>query len=117
MSSCQSNLPSNLTVSLRELRMVFERLIQVTRLDAGLVPSLRDCALYSAALGLGGFARLAHNLEAVRSANPHALSLTADAERLTVDCGGQHAWIAADAVLDLAAERLRTQGSGDGRGP
>ncbi len=41
MSSCQSNLPSNLTVSLRELRMVFERLIQVTRLDAGLVPSLR----------------------------------------------------------------------------
>lgn len=112
MSSCQSNLPSTLTVSLRELRMVFERLIQVTRLDAGLVPSLRDCALYSAALGLGGFARLAHNLEAVRSANPHALSLTADAERLIVDCGGQHTWIAADAVLDLAAERLRTQGSG-----
>ncbi len=48
----------------------------------------------------------------MRSANPHALSLTADAERLTVDCGGQHAWIAADAVLDLATERLRTQGSG-----
>ncbi|MDX0850311.1 hypothetical protein GOD74_18070 [Sinorhizobium medicae] len=112
MSSCQSNLPSTLTVSLREMRMVFERLVQVARVDAGLVPSLRDCALYSAALGLGGFARLLHNLEAVRSANPHVLSLTADGERLIVDCGGQHAWIAADAVLDLATERLRTQGAG-----
>lgn len=111
MSTCQTNLPSTLTVSLREMRMVFERLIQVTRVEAGLVQSLRECALYSAALGLGGFARLTANLETVKTSNPHAVSLSDDAG-LVIDCAGQHAWIAADAALELAAESLRTGGDG-----
>jgi hypothetical protein len=111
MSTCQSNRPTSLTLSLREMRMVFERLVQVTRVDTGLVPALRDCALYSAALGLGGFARLAANLEVVKVAKPHAVSLAED-NGLTVDCGGQHAWITANTALDLAIEDLRTGGKG-----
>jgi hypothetical protein len=97
-----------MTVSLREMRMVFERLLQVTRIESGLVPALRDCALYSAALGLGGFASLAQTLEAISKADPRALSL----DGLTIDCGGQHAWLAADAALDVATENLRTGGAG-----
>lgn len=111
MSTCQSNLPSSLTVSLREMRMVFERLVQVTRVEAGLVPSLRDCALYSAALGLGGFARLTANLEAVKAAEPHSVCLVGDTE-LIVDGGGQHAWIVANAALELAIGDLRIGGKG-----
>lgn len=112
MSNCQTNLPITLTVSLREMRMVLERLMQVTRVEAGLVPALRDCALYSAALGLGGFGRLTENLEAVRNSNPRAIKLIEDTAGLVIDCGGQHAWIAADAALELATDNLRTGGSG-----
>ena len=108
MSTCQSNPSAVMTVSLREMRMVFERLLQVTRIESGLVPALRDCALYSAALGLGGFASLAQTLEAISKADPRALSL----DGLTIDCGGQHAWLAADAALDVATENLRTGGAG-----
>ncbi|QRM56149.1 hypothetical protein [Sinorhizobium sp. BG8] len=111
MSSCQTNLPSTLTVSLREMRMVLERLMQVTRVEPGLVPSLRDCALFSAALGLGGFARLSDNLEAVKVADPHAIKLAAT-DRPVIDCARQHAWIAVDAALELAIETLRTGGNG-----
>lgn len=108
MSTCQSNPSAVMTVSLREMRMVFERLLQVTRIESGLVPALRDCALYSAALGLGGFASLAQTLETISKADPRALSL----DGLTIDCGGQHAWLAADAALDVATENLRTGGAG-----
>lgn len=108
MSTCQSTPSSIMTVSLREMRMVFERLLQVTRVESGLVPALRDCALYSAALGLGGFARLAQTLEAISKADPQALSL----DGLAIDCGGQHAWLAADAAVEIATEDLRTGGPG-----
>lgn len=97
-----------MTVSLREMRMVFERLLQVTRVESGLVPALRDCALYSAALGLGGFARLPEILEAIVKADPGALAL----DGLAIDCGGQHAWLAADAAIEIATEDLRTGGPG-----
>ncbi|OCJ08079.1 hypothetical protein A6U87_12570 [Rhizobium sp. AC44/96] len=112
MNSCQSNLPSTLTVSLREMRMVFERLVQVARVEAGLVPSLRDCAVYSAALGLGGFSRLDANLELLSRADPHAVTIIDSAEGVVVDGGGQHAWIVALAALDIATERLRSNGEG-----
>jgi hypothetical protein len=108
VSTCQSNPSAIMTVSLREMRMVFERLLQVTRIESGLVPALRDCALYSAALGLGGFARLEQTLETIGKADPTALSL----DGLAIDCGGQHAWLAADAALDVATESLRTGGAG-----
>jgi hypothetical protein len=111
VSTCQSNLSSSLTVSLREMRIVFERLTQVTRVEPGLVPALRDCAIYSAALGLGGFARLKANLEAVKASDPHAVTL-ADAKKPVVNGGGQHAWIVAEAVLELAIETLRIDGNG-----
>lgn len=111
MSTCQTNPTPTLTVSLREMRMVFERLIQVTRVETGLVQSLRECALYSAALGLGGFARLTANLETIKASNPRAVSLNSDVG-LLIDCAGQHAWIAADAALDLAADSLRSGGDG-----
>ena len=111
MSTCQSNLSNSMTVSLREMRMVFERLLQVTRIESGLVPALRDCAVYSAALGLGGFSRLTATLETISKATPKALSLDVSGDPV-IDCGGQHAWLAADAALELAVENMKTGGSG-----
>ncbi len=101
-----------LQVSLRESRLVLERLMQVTRVEPGLVPSLRDCALYSAALGLGGFPELLRHLDLLRAAKPIGLRIldgadTPPPDTLVADCTGQHAWIAAPALVDLCVERHR----------
>src|SRR5262249_35996762 len=58
------------------------------------------------------FGRLKENLEAVRLSNPHAVTLIEEAAGPVIDCGGQHAWIAADAALELATDNLRTGGTG-----
>nr|WP_249729746.1 hypothetical protein [Chelatococcus sp. YT9] len=93
--------------SLRESRMVLERLMQVVRIDEGLVPSLRDCALYSAALGLGGFPAVSAHLELLRGATPTDVRLISDAP-LTIDGAGQHAWAVAEAVVDLLVAQARS---------
>lgn len=108
---------SSMQVSLRESRLVLERLMQVTRVEPGLVPCLRDCALYSAALGLGGYQELLRHLELLRAASPAGLRILDGADTLVsdrpepgtplVDCAGQHAWIAAPALVDLCVERHR----------
>ncbi|WP_202984873.1 hypothetical protein [Paraburkholderia sp. SG-MS1] len=99
-----------MTVSLRESRLVLERLMQVIRIDEGLVPMLRDCALYSAALGLSGFKNLTSHLGLLQGQRIKPLSLkrevgTSDAAA-HVDCGGQHAWVVAPTLVDLAVDAL-----------
>ncbi|MBX3536724.1 MAG: hypothetical protein KF735_03745 [Chelatococcus sp.] len=106
-----ANAPSTpMRASLRESRMVLERLMQVVRIDEGLVPSLRDCALYSAALGLGGFLAVSAQLELLRGAAPAAIRLVSEAP-LTIDCAGQHAWVVAEAVVDLLVAEARAAAS------
>ncbi|MBP2296229.1 hypothetical protein [Azospirillum rugosum] len=98
----------SLRVSLRESRMVLERLMQVTRVEPGLVPTLRDCALYSAALGLSGYPALLGHLETLRGAQPGALRLLGeDDAAAVVDGGGQHAWVVAPVLVDLCVDRHR----------
>jgi hypothetical protein len=101
-----------MTVSLRESRLVLERLMQVTRVDEGLVPVLRDCALYSAALGLSGFKNLTSHLGLLQGKRVEPLSLReevgANDVAAHVDCGGQHAWVVAPTLVDLAADALTT---------
>ncbi|MCW2239763.1 hypothetical protein [Azospirillum canadense] len=108
MSLHSVNDDQSLRVSLRESRMVLERLMQVTRVEPGLVPTLRDCALYSAALGLGGYPTLLAHLEKLRGAQPAALRLLSeDDAAAVVDGGGQHAWIVAPVLVDLCVDRHR----------
>jgi hypothetical protein len=106
-----SPTPRTLQVSLRECRLVFERLMQVIRVEPGMVPALRDCALYSAALGLGGFAELQRHLQLLEQTGLQALSLDYQNDPKRVDCGGQHAWLAADTLLDLLADEFKRSGS------
>jgi hypothetical protein len=96
-------------VSLRETRMVLERLVQVARVNEGLIASVRDCALYSAALGLGGFDKLQANLELVAAANLARFSVK---EETTLDAAGVHAWLVAELAVDLAVANCRTGGKG-----
>lgn len=94
-----------MTVSLRESRMVLERLMQVARVPEGLVVSLRDCALYSAALQLGGFPVLKENLRALNGVDPSRMTL---AGAHTLDAAGLHAWFVAEAATDLAVAGVRS---------
>lgn len=102
--------PRTLQVSLRECRLVFERLMQVIRMEPGMVPALRDCALYSAALDLGGFAELQRHLQLLEQSGLRALSLDNQNGIKRVDCAGQHAWMVADTLLDVLADDLTRQG-------
>ncbi len=93
-------------VSLRECRMVLERMILIERLDGGLVPALRDCALYSA-MYHGGFDHIRGQIERLKTGLAAAPTLGETPDGLTVDCGGRHAWTVADTLLDLAVDQYR----------
>lgn len=96
-----------LHVSLRECRMVLERLMHVANLDPGQVVSARECALYSAALGLGGFASLRANIDQLKVARDWAVNLGENEQSLKIDCAGQHAWIIAPLLADLLVDAKR----------
>ncbi|WP_321814143.1 MULTISPECIES: hypothetical protein [unclassified Paraburkholderia] len=97
-----------ITVSLRESRMVLERLMQVTRVDEGLVPALRDCALYSTALCEDGFIHLTKHLGQLSNNQAAGVSIDVTDEGATrVRCAGQHAWPVALTLVDLAVDAVR----------
>lgn len=101
--------PHTLNVSLRECRLVLERLMQVIGTPPGMVPALRDCALYSAALELGGFNALQQHLHSLENSVP--APLVQDPLHGVIDCAGQHAWRVADSLLDLLADDFQRHGS------
>jgi hypothetical protein len=96
-----------LRVSLRECRMVLERLMHVANLDPGQVISTRECGLYSAALGLGGFANLRATIDHLKVARDWAVILEENEQSLKIDCAGQHAWIVAPLLADLLVDARR----------
>jgi hypothetical protein len=103
----------NLRVSLRECRMVLERLMHVAKLDPGQVATTRDSALYSAMLGLGGFADLRKNIELLLAPSQWQVTLDQDAQPMRIDCSGQHAWIIAPLLSDILVADIRSGGTGE----
>lgn len=95
-----------MTLSLREARMVLERLVLVAGIDAGLVPSLRECALFSAALGPAGFEGIEANMNALRGADPKRLKMSDEGGRVVLDGHGLHAWFGIHPLVDLLCEQL-----------
>ena len=104
-TSCES-----LRIMPREMRMMSERILSLTRLPKGFALMAGDVVMYSEALGLGGFALLEQRLEALLPADPTAISLLSGAgQELVLDAGGQHAWFVVASVLDLLDEALEGQ--------
>ncbi|MFC0385521.1 hypothetical protein [Muricoccus vinaceus] len=95
----------------REVRLVVERILLLTRLPPGAIPAVRDVVLYSAAAGLGGLSLLHRRFESLRAAEPVALRIAeARPGALHIDAGGQHAWTALPAILDTLAEAAGREG-------
>ncbi len=100
-----------LNISLRESRMVLDRLLMQTGMPSGAIASVRECVLVSEALGLGGLRRF-DRLQPVMGAStsePLRLEESAGAP-LTVDAAGQHAWSIAQILIDLLIAESATGG-------
>ncbi|HKU95402.1 MAG TPA: hypothetical protein VJR58_09005, partial [Vineibacter sp.] len=104
---------SSLCLSLREIRMVLERLVQAAGVPNGLLPSVRDAAVYAAVLPVCGFEGIENQIAHLEASVPRPLVLDDQGTLLVIDGGGQHAWLVADAVLDMAIAQFRLTGQGE----
>lgn len=98
--------------TLRESRMVVERLCQSIGVKDGILRSLTDCGVYSAALGLSGFAGLERQLDLLKTIAVEKISVLSDGDPIVLDAAGEHAWVVAEAALDLAVAAYRQTGRG-----
>ncbi|MFF2325013.1 MULTISPECIES: hypothetical protein [unclassified Streptomyces] len=91
-----------LHLSLRELRLVAERLLQAQGLELGAVHAVRDLVLHAQAAGLPALQMLADRLSDADRACSGRVDIAAEAPgALVVDCLGQSALVVAPALLDL----------------
>ncbi|MEU9594851.1 hypothetical protein ACGF7W_24595 [Streptomyces sp. NPDC048219] len=91
-----------LRLSLRELRLVSERLLQAQGLALGAVPAVRDLVLHAQAAGLPALQFLSEGLSAADRADAGRVEIVAEIPgALVVDCLGQSALVVAPALLDL----------------
>ncbi|MFJ8748044.1 hypothetical protein ACIREO_01675 [Streptomyces sp. NPDC102441] len=91
-----------LRLSLRELRLVTERLLQAQGLALGAVHAVRDLVLHAQAAGLPALQFLAEGLSAADRDGSGRVEIAAETpDALVVDCLGQSALVVAPALLDL----------------
>lgn len=91
-----------LRLSLRELRLITERLLQAQGLALGAVAAVRDLVLHAQAAGLPALQFLADGLGEADRKSSGRVEIAAEAPgTLAVDCLGQSALVVAPALLDL----------------
>ncbi len=105
------NVP-DFVVSLREARIVIDRLLQWKGFPAGRRPALTEAGLYSASLGLSGFELLLDNIDSLKIGIERRSAIYDDATDLCLDAQGKHTWAVAEEVSDLLTEMDRRQGEG-----
>lgn len=96
-----------LTISLREARLILERLVQAGGCPPGLLIAAREAALAAALSAPDGFERLEDWLAEFRRSAPAAIAPPPRGAGAVIACGGQHAFYCAQAVLDLAVDADR----------
>lgn len=95
----------------REMRMMSERIFSLSSLPRGFALTLTDVPMYSAGLGLGGFALLRDDQEALKAADPTRLKILSEAgAALTLDMAEEPAWIGLNTLIDLAVELVAAHG-------
>jgi hypothetical protein len=102
----------DLILTLREIRLILERLVQAAGVPGGILASVRDCAVCSAALPVSGLAAIGRQIDLLRGTTIRPLHAIDDGDTQRIDCAGQHAWLVAEALLDIALSGLRLTGNG-----
>jgi hypothetical protein len=106
------NDPMNL--SLREVRMMVDRILLQTDIVSGSQQAVRNAILGAEAMGLPALRHLDENFDAIRGIEPGKLSIVSeapDSSFLLLDAGGEHAWGIAVPVLELAVDAARSAGA------
>ena len=85
-------------LSVREVRMIVERILLAARLPQGFIPDVRDAVMYSHAMGLGGLSLFQQRFVTVPSLPLSSMTMEGD----TLDGGGNHAWMVAPSAIDFA---------------
>ncbi len=85
-------------LSVREVRMIVERILLAARLPQGFIPDVRDAVMYSHAMGLGGLSLFQQQFVTAPSVLLSSMKIDGD----TLDGGGNQAWIAAPSAIDFA---------------
>ncbi len=91
-------LTGPIVISLREARLVVERILLLSPVPPGLMQDVRETVLISQMLGLGGFSTLLDGYTELTAAAVPSL------EGTNLRCHGAHAWLVAPAIADLAVE-------------
>jgi hypothetical protein len=104
-------MSEQINVTLRECRMVLERILLQTRIHPGSIAAVREHILRSELRGLGGFAGLLEQLPELQSAHLTQKFELADRDTLTLNAKRQHAWVVGQPALDLLlSEAALSQG-------
>ncbi len=96
---------TTLKIMPREMRLMSERVLSLTTLPKGFFLAVTDTVMLSQKLGLGGFAMLEEQFEALRAPDLSRIAVKdEDGRSLVLDAGGQHGWFVVPSLLDLLGE-------------
>lgn len=101
---------SMIQVSVREGRLVTDRLLLTLGIPSGYVIAVRECVLVSQSAGLGGFARLAADRTSLATPFVDTMKRSRDGSAIVCEAGGSHAWIVLPTIVDLAVAAARKAG-------
>jgi len=99
-----------LRVSVREVRLTLDRIFLAADVHDGLVPAVRDHALASAALGLGGWLMVRDRNAAIGAGDASRIGVRTDERGTCIDADGLHAWLAGATILDLCVDAAQPSG-------
>lgn len=101
-------------LSVRETRLIVERILLLTDLPKGSVVATRELILAGQGVGKPALSHLLSHFEPLRSMDPARLNLKSEgAARSSFDADGQHAWAVGPTLLDLAIDLARSRGEGE----
>ncbi|WP_037062922.1 hypothetical protein [Pseudonocardia acaciae] len=100
-----------MNVSLRECRLVTYRVLWQAGAPVGTIPAIVDAVVAAEGAGLGGFAALREDVDALGATAARPVRVVGDTR--AVDAAGKHALALAPDVLDLAVAWARAEGTAD----
>lgn len=97
-------------VSLRECKLVIERVLWVANRPRGRVPAIRDTILLREALNHDGLRTLCEDYEHMADVRDRRMSCAVDAGQVVVDGHGEHGFVAVPDIVDLTAALVQRFG-------
>lgn len=99
-------------ISVRESKLVVERLLLLTGLDRRMVPKVRDFIVASELVGSGALQFFKDEMLEIEDLETPRLQVVSDSpERVVIDCGGQFAPVIGPVVLNLMSARASRDGA------